>query len=151
MHPSKSYWVETNISTKTKSKKGHNSPKFCGWLLISNLTCILQWYIFCKLSIKSMHPCKSYWSETNINTPTKTKSKKGHNSAKIWWMITNIELDLYFLVISSSAKFEWNQCVPSKIIEQKRTTKTKSKKGHNSAKIWRMITNIELNLYFIMI
>ena len=32
----------------------------------------------------------------------------------------------------------------------KRTTKTKSKKGHNSAKIWQMITNIELDLYFIV-
>ena len=28
------------------------------------------------------------------------------------------------------------------------TIKTKSKKSHNSAKIWRMITNIELDLYF---
>ena len=46
-----------------------------------------------------MHPYKSIWSETNINTQTKTKSKKGYNSAKIWWMITNVELDLYFTVI----------------------------------------------------
>ena len=44
-----------------------------------------------------MHPCKSYWVQTIINTPTKTKSKKGHNSAKILPMITNIELDLYIL------------------------------------------------------
>ena len=46
-----------------------------------------------------MHPGKSYWSETNINTPTKIKSKKGHNSAKIWRIITDIELDLYFTLI----------------------------------------------------
>ena len=31
------------------------------------------------------------------------------------------------------------------------TTKTKLKKGHNSAKIWRLITNIELYLYFTMV
>ena len=31
------------------------------------------------------------------------------------------------------------------------TTKTKLKKGHNLAKILRMITNIELDLYFTMI
>ena len=31
------------------------------------------------------------------------------------------------------------------------TNKTKSEKGHNSAKIWRMITNIEPDLYFIVI
>ena len=42
--------------------------------------------------------------ETNINTPTKTKSKKGHNSAKILRMITNIKLDLYFTMIYLSAK-----------------------------------------------
>ena len=28
------------------------------------------------------------------------------------------------------------------------TNKTRSKKGHNSAKIWQMTTNIELDLYF---
>ena len=30
--------------------------------------------LFCKVQMKSMHPCKSYWAETNINTTTKTKS-----------------------------------------------------------------------------
>ena len=88
---------------------------------------------------------------TNINTSPKSKLKKSHNSAKIWQMITNIELDLYLMVMLNSAKFEWNQCIPSKVIERKRTTKTKSKRGHNSAKIWRMITNIENDLYFIVI
>ena len=39
-----------------------------------------------------MHPCKSYRAEPNINPTTKTKSKKGHNSAKILRMITNINL-----------------------------------------------------------
>ena len=53
-----------------------------------------------------MHPCKSYWAETNINTPTKTKSKKGHNSDKILRMIINIELDLYFTMIYPSANFQ---------------------------------------------
>ena len=35
---------------------------------------------------------------------------------------------------------------PWKVIEQKQTTKTKWKKGHNFAKIWQNITNIELDL-----
>ena len=40
-------------------------------------------------------------------TPTiKTKSKKGHNLAKILRMITNIELDLYFTMIYPSANFQ---------------------------------------------
>ena len=33
----------------------------------------------------------------------------------------------------------------------KTTTETKSKKGYNSAKILRMITNIEADLYFTVI
>ena len=50
---------------------------------------------FCKVWMKSMHAFKSYWAEKN----KKTKSKKGHNSAKIWRMIKNIKLDLYFIMI----------------------------------------------------
>ena len=48
---------------------------------------------------------------------------------------------------------KWNQCIPSKVIEEKRKVwrKIKSLKGNNSAKIWRMITNIKLDLYFTMI
>ena len=41
-----------------------------------------------------MHSCKSYWAETNILTQQKKKKlnpKNGHNLAKIWWTITNIE------------------------------------------------------------
>ena len=53
-----------------------------------------------------MHPCKSYLVEININTTTKTKLKKGQNSAKILQMITNIGLDLYFTMIYPSANFQ---------------------------------------------
>ena len=53
-----------------------------------------------------MHPCKSNWAETNINTSTKTKSKKGYNSAKILPTITNIELNLYATMIYPSANFQ---------------------------------------------
>ena len=37
---------------------------------------------------------------------TKTKSKKGHNLAKILQIITNIELDFYFTMIYPSANFQ---------------------------------------------
>ena len=63
-----------------------------------------------------MHPCESYWVETNINTPTKTKSNKGHN---FLWMITNIKLDLYFTIIYPSANFQQSQCIPAKVIDRK--------------------------------
>ena len=62
--------------------------------------------------MKSMHPFKSYLGET-ISLPCilpqqkkKTKSKKGHNLAKILQMITNIELDLYFTMVYPSANFQ---------------------------------------------
>ena len=101
MHSCKSYWVEPNINTptKTKSKKGYNPAKIMPMITNIKLPVFYSDISLCKLSIKSMHPCKSYWTEPNIDTPTKTKPKKGHNSAKIWGMSTNIELDLY----------QWNQ------------------------------------------
>ena len=99
-----------------------------------------------------MHPCKRYWVEANINTTTNTKSKKGHNSVIILRMITNIKLDLYFTMGHTSAKFKKKSMHPCKSywseININTSTKTKSKKGHNSARIWRVITNIELDLYF---
>ena len=74
----------------------------------------------------------------------------GHNSAKIL-RITNIQLDLYCTMIyptdeinaSLQNLLNGNQYLNS-------TTKAKLKKGHNSAKIWQVITNIELDLYFTM-
>ena len=33
-------------------------------------------------------------------------------------MITNITPDLYFTVILSSSKFEWNQCIPSVLLSR---------------------------------
>ena len=75
---------------------------------------------FCKLSMKSMHPCKDYWAETNINTATKTKSKKGHISTNILQMITNIKLDLIFMMIHISfCKLPMKSMHPAKVIEWK--------------------------------
>ena len=37
---------------------------------------------------------------------TNKKSKRGHNSAKMLRMITNIKLDLYFKMIYPSANFQ---------------------------------------------
>ena len=74
-------------------------------------------------------------------------------------MITKIKLDLY-VIIYHAANFEWNQCIPSRVIGGKQylylvfltpTTKPKLKKGHNFAKILQMATNTEPDLYFTMI
>ena len=65
------------------------------------------------------------------------------------------KFDLYFTMTYwyHSAIFECNQSFPSTHKETifYRTTKTKSKKDHNSAKRLRVIVNIKLDLYFIMI
>ena len=93
-------------TTKTKSKKGHNNQNFVNDYQYWTWPVYYNDISFCKLSIKSMHPCKRFWVETNINTPTKTKLKKGLNSAKIWQMTTNIKLDLYFTMIYPLANFQ---------------------------------------------
>ena len=47
--------------------------------------------------MKSIHTFKTYWMETSILTQQqKQKFERGHNSAKIWQMISNIDLELYF-------------------------------------------------------
>ena len=58
------------------TKIGHNLPKI--FRMITNIELDLYFTIisFCRLSIKSTHLCKWYWSETNINTPTKTCKKR---------------------------------------------------------------------------
>ena len=83
--------------------------------------------------------------ETNIN---KTKSKKGHNSAKNLQLITNIKLDLYMYLtmVYPSVNFQIKSETNINTL-----TKTKSKKGHISGKIWRIIINIEFDLSFTMI
>ena len=64
-------------------------------------------------------PTKHYWNTSEgmknmkhtkgyvfvCNPTTKTKSKKGHNSAKILRTVTIIELNEYFTMIYSSANF----------------------------------------------
>ena len=123
MHPYKS--AETNINTtqqKLSRKKGVTRPNFCEDNQYQSWPVFYNDISFCKLSMKSIHPCKSYWAETNIDTATKTKSKNGHFSVKIMQMITNIELDLYFTMIYPSANFWWYRYIPSKHIERKPIT-----------------------------
>ena len=45
-------------------------------------------------------------------------SKKGHNSVKILQMISKFKLDLYFIMFYPSVNFDWNWCIPSKVIDR---------------------------------
>ena len=84
----------------------------------------------------------------------KIKSKKGHNTAKILQMVTNIEHDLYFTMIylfqTSDKLYASLQNLLNRNHHLNLTIKTKSKRGHNSAKIRGMITNIEPDQSFKM-
>ena len=106
---------------KLSRKKAIIWPKFRGRLPISNLTCILQWYTLLQTSDKIKASIQNLLNgNQHLNPTIKPKSKMGHNSVKIWRMINNIEFDLYFTMIKTSADFEWNQCISSKVIERKR-------------------------------
>ena len=64
------------LRTKTNSEKGHNFAKILR--LITNIERPIFYndISFCKLPVKSLHPCKSYRHETNINTTTKNTLRK---------------------------------------------------------------------------
>ena len=85
--PLSSYKVHMNLDKKFVhgrwlEKEQNNCPS-CMW------HSYLTWYM--PLS----NTCNMKLLETRKWT-IKTKSKKGHNSAKVWQMITKIKLDLYF-------------------------------------------------------
>ena len=119
---------------------------------------------FC-VSLAKIHPfiketeCRQEATPTPTGSPLKTicphyggGHKKGHNLAKISRMITNIKLNLYFTIIyillqtSNEINASLQNRAESNI---NTTTKTKSEKGHNSAKILQMITNTKLDLSFL--
>ena len=58
---------------KLSQRRARTQPKFCGWLPIITWPIFYNDICFCKLPMKSMHPCRSYWG-ANDNTTTKTKS-----------------------------------------------------------------------------
>ena len=83
---------------KLSRKRAIIRPKFCGWLLISYLTCTLQWYILLQTFNTINASLPKIIDRKSISTPTKTKSRKGHKSAIFggWLPISN---DLYFTVM----------------------------------------------------
>ena len=92
---------ETKKKKKKKKKKKH-------WSLLPLIS--LEETPHYILRMKSMHLFKSYWGDTIsllcILPQQQKLSEKGHNLAKILWMITNIEFDLYITMIYPSANFQ---------------------------------------------
>ena len=70
-------------------------------------------------------------------------------------MTSKFELDLYFMMIYPSVKFERNCCIPSKVIDRKpqidNLAKIKVKKGHNTVEILQNAPFFKLDLYLMMI
>ena len=145
------------LNNKNLVEKAISRPKFCGWLPLSNLTSNLQWYTLLQL-LDEINVSLQRLLGGNIFTlyftrTTKIESKKGHNLANFLRIFTNIELDLYFIMICPSANFQWDQYIIAKYIELKKMS-TQQKLGRKraiTAKNLLMITNIKLDLYFTMI
>ena len=67
--------------------------------------------------MKLLHPFKSYWSETTIKP--KNKYKKRHNSVQILRMTAKFEFEVYLMMHYPCVNFQWNWCIPSKVIDWK--------------------------------
>ena len=129
MHPCKSYGVETNINTQTKTRKRAISrPKFCGWLPISNLTCILQW-------------CKVLQSLNEINASLQ-KLFSGNEQQKLSrkMVITQPKFGGWLLISNLTCILQWNKVLQSlneinaslqKLFSGNEQQKLSRKKGHN--------------------
>ena len=80
--------------------------------------------------------------------------QKGHYSVKRLQITSKFELDLYFMMIYPSLKFERNCCFPSKVIDRKpqidNIAKIQVKKGPNSVNFLRITPFFELGLYLMM-
>ena len=93
--PEKSYWAETKINTITKKEveTGPNSAKILR--MITNIKlglCFAMTYPSANL-MKSIHPFKTYWTETNIlSQQQKNKSKRAITQPKLcsWLPISNL-------------------------------------------------------------
>ena len=102
-----------------KSKKGHKSVKFVKDLQIQTWPVFYDAFSFFKIWKSLLHPFKSYWLETTNSQFNQNLSKNGHNSVKILRITPPpppIKLDLYFIMLDPSVKFNWNWCIPSRVI-----------------------------------
>ena len=93
MHPCKSYLAETNINTTTtmsistqqqnlSRKRTIPRPKLCGWLPISHLTCILQWYILLQTFNEINASLQKLLSGNQYQHHNKSQIEKGSSLGK---------------------------------------------------------------------
>ena len=75
---------------------------------------------------------------------------KGHNSNNNQWILSVIELDLYFMITYLCMKYESNTPTYSKRYRPETIFHTEIK-GHNSDNNWLILSLIKLDLYFMII
>ena len=68
----------------------------------------------CKISFGSMNSFMSYHPDIIIFL--NSKSKRGHNSDRIWWSVTRFELHLPFMSIYKCAKYYLDLSILSGVI-----------------------------------
>ena len=102
-------------------------------------------YLCMKYESNSPMFSKRYRPETIFCTEI-----KGHNSDNNWWILSVIELDLYFMIIYLCMKYESNSPMFSKRYRPETIFCTEIK-GHNSDNNWWILSVIELDLYFMII
>ena len=73
---------------------------------------------------------------------------KGHNSDNNQWILSVIELDLYFMIINLCMKYESNTPMYS---NRPKTIFHTEIKGHNSDNNWWILSVIKHDLYFMII
>ena len=75
---------------------------------------------------------------------------KGHNSDNNWWILSVIELDLYFMIIYLCMKYDSNSPMFFKRYHLETIFHTEIK-GHNSDNNRWILSVIEIDLYFMII
>ena len=125
MHPFKSYWAET-ISLpcilpqqqKLSQKRAKIWPKFWGWLSILNLTCTMI-YPSANIQWNQCIPVEAIERKPISTQQQKLFRKRAITQPKFWgWLpILNLTCILQWYTLLQTS--EWNQCIPSKLIERK--------------------------------
>ena len=95
-------------------------------------------------------PNTSLYSRDIARKPIFHSEIKGHNSDNNKWILSVIELDLYFMFIYLCMKYESNTPMYSRDIARKPIFHSEIK-GHNSDNNRWILSVIELDLYFMLI
>ena len=69
-------YQHTKKKEKLSRKRPITQPKFCGWWLISSLTCILHWYILLQTSFNKINASLQVIDRKPISTHQQNQSQK---------------------------------------------------------------------------